>query len=76
MTKLIFYDQTGFIKGRLAADNLCRLFHVIDVASTLKMSCGILSLDAEKAFYRLEWGYLSETFWFQRQVYLYGKNIV
>lgn len=29
--KLIHYDQTGFLKGRVASENVRRLLHVIDV---------------------------------------------
>lgn len=58
ITSLVHQDQTGFIKGRLAADNLRRLFHIIDSTSTSNTSFGLISLDAEKAFDRLEWGYL------------------
>ncbi len=52
---LIHYDQTGFLKGRLASDNICRLLHIIDHAQTTN---AIFSLDALKAFDRLEWDYL------------------
>ena len=57
MDKLIHKDQTGFRKGHLAADNIQRLRHVIHETQQLK-TCAILSLDAEKAFDRLEWQYL------------------
>ena len=30
MPKLVNCDQTGFIKGRMAADNVRRLLHVVD----------------------------------------------
>ncbi len=52
---LIQYDQTGFLKGRLATDNIRRLLHIIDHAQTTN---AIFSLDALKAFDRLEWDYL------------------
>lgn len=58
--KLIHCDQTGFVKGRFSWDNL-RLLHILYYASDcsdLQTSCGILTLDAEKAFDRLEWEYL------------------
>lgn len=56
--KLIHHDQTGFFKGRLAAHNVRRLLHVIDIADNLPHDCTVLSLDAEKALDQLEWGYL------------------
>ncbi len=52
---LIQYDQTGFLKGCLALDNIHRLLHIIDHAQTTN---AIFSLDALKAFDRLEWDYL------------------
>lgn len=58
MTHLIHQDQTGFIKSRLASDNIRRLLHILDSSSKTTNSNAILSLDAEKAFVRLEWGYL------------------
>uniref|UniRef100_A0A3B1KHZ5 Reverse transcriptase domain-containing protein n=1 Tax=Astyanax mexicanus TaxID=7994 RepID=A0A3B1KHZ5_ASTMX len=55
---LISEDQSGFIKGRLASDNIRRLFHVLDAAHTFSSPCAVFSLDAEKAFDRLEWSYM------------------
>lgn len=50
--KLIHFDQTGFIKGRVAGDNVRRLSHVIEAADSMTDDCFILSLDAHKAFNR------------------------
>lgn len=58
MDKLIHFDQTGFIRGRLAADNVRRLFHILEMAEWFTEDWAVLSLDAEKAFDRLEWPYL------------------
>ena len=55
---LIKNDQTGFVKSRLASDNVQRLLHVIYAAKDIPSPCAVLSLDAEKAFNRLEWDYL------------------
>lgn len=55
--KLVHQDQTGFVKSRLAADNICRLLHVIH-SQEISDPCAVLSLDAEKAFDQLEWHYL------------------
>ena len=54
--QLVNKDQTGFIKNRFASDNIRRLLHII--YSGGHTSSAILSLDAEKAFDRLEWEYL------------------
>lgn len=58
MTDLVHSDQTGFIKSRLATDNVRRLLHVIDGAQNLKSPAAVLSLDAMKAFDCLEWPFL------------------
>ncbi len=51
---LIKEDQTGFIKGRNASDNMRRLLHILDFADSHPTPCAIFSLDAEKAFNWLE----------------------
>lgn len=58
MPLLVSSDQTGFIKSRLAADNVRRLLHVIDGSTDNNIPISVLSLDALKAFDRLEWSYL------------------
>uniref|UniRef100_A0A8B9J9W2 Reverse transcriptase domain-containing protein n=1 Tax=Astyanax mexicanus TaxID=7994 RepID=A0A8B9J9W2_ASTMX len=58
MTKLVHFDQTGFIKNRLATDNVRRLLHVLDLVTDLTTPCAVVSLDAEKAFDRLKWTFL------------------
>lgn len=58
MPNLVYSDQTGFIKSRLATDNVRRLLHVIDGAPKLNYPTTILSLDEMKAFDLLEWPFL------------------
>ncbi len=48
---LITYDQSGFLRGRFAADNVRRLLHIIQQVDSY-------ILDAEKAFDRIEWSFL------------------
>ncbi len=55
---LIKEDQTGFIKGCNASDNMRRLLHILDFADSHPTPCAVFSLDAEKAFDRLEWNYM------------------
>lgn len=57
MPKLIHPDQSGFVKKRLSADNLRHLLHILNASDNLASSA-ILSVDAEKAFDRLEWPFL------------------
>lgn len=55
LSNLIHEDQIGFIRGCLASDNVKCLLHVIDASRDRKNSCAVFSLDAMKAFDRLEW---------------------
>lgn len=55
---LIHLDQVGFIAGRNASQNMRRLFHVFSEAATFNNPAVAISLDAEKAFDRIEWSYL------------------
>lgn len=68
---LIHSDQTGFVKSRLASDNIRRLLHITQDNSS---SCSILSLDAQKAFDKLEWEYLDcfRTYGTGLQLYQYN----
>lgn len=55
---LVHLDQVGFIRGRLASNNMRRLLHVMSRASSLQHPAVAISLDAEKAFDRIEWPFL------------------
>ncbi|KAF7704191.1 hypothetical protein HF521_021263, partial [Silurus meridionalis] len=51
-------DQTGFVKGRSSAHNVRRLLNIIQYSNNRTNSGLVISLDAEKAFDRVEWPYL------------------
>ena len=61
LPKIIHMDQTGFVKNRFSSDNVRRLIHVIHESSEIATPCGVLSIDADKAFDRLEYSYLWHT---------------
>lgn len=51
-------NQTGFIPGRHISDNIRLSLNVINYCSLKKIPALVVALDAEKAFDRLESGYL------------------
>lgn len=53
MPSLVSSDQTGFIKSRLAADNVRCHLHIIDDATNNSAPISVLSLDAMKTFDQL-----------------------
>lgn len=58
---IISEDQTGFVQGRQSYYNLRRLFNIIYTESSTPSPEAVISLDAEKAFDRVEWNYLFYT---------------
>ena len=55
---IISEEQTGFIKGRHSFFNIRTLFNIIYSKDTCELPEVVISLDAEKAFDRVEWEYL------------------
>ena len=57
LPSVISPDQTGFIKNRQSFFNIRRLFNILYSPSESVPEC-IISMDAEKAFVRVEWALL------------------
>lgn len=55
---IISKEQTGFIKGRQLFYNIRTLLNVIYSKETTAVPEAVISIDAEKAFDRIEWSYL------------------
>jgi len=58
ISDIIDEDQTGFIIGRQTQDNIRRSLQVIHNISSNKLKAALISLDAEKAFDRVNWDFL------------------
>uniref|UniRef100_A0A3P8RWJ4 Reverse transcriptase domain-containing protein n=1 Tax=Amphiprion percula TaxID=161767 RepID=A0A3P8RWJ4_AMPPE len=58
LPQIIHKDQVGFIKGRSASDNMRRLLHLLWLNKNNVDPVLAISLDAQKAFDRVEWSFL------------------
>uniref|UniRef100_A0A8C5Q7B2 Reverse transcriptase domain-containing protein n=1 Tax=Leptobrachium leishanense TaxID=445787 RepID=A0A8C5Q7B2_9ANUR len=61
INNLVHPDQTGFIPSREARDNTQRAIALVHMAHNTKTPTLFLSIDAEKAFDRVDWSFLMET---------------
>lgn len=58
LPSIIHNDQTGFIKGRHSSNNIRRLLNLINISQNNQTNRIIVSLDAEKAFDKVNWMFL------------------
>jgi len=70
--KLIHWDQTGFLKGRLVSDNIRCLLHILHASESDTHPAAVFSLDALKAFDRVSWIYL----WQVLENFGFGKKFI
>ncbi len=71
---IIHPDQTGFIKGRQSSHNTRKLFNLMQLSNNKKSETIIiiLSLDAQKAFDRVNWRFLFTTL----QKFGFGESFI
>lgn len=60
--QLVHSDQVGFVPTREARDNTTKVLNLIYVAQKRKIPLLLLSTDAEKAFDRVDWTFLTLRF--------------
>lgn len=60
VTDIVNADQTGFIKGRTSSNNTRRLINIVHYLNSQQIPGAIVSMDAEKAFDRIEREYMLE----------------
>lgn len=58
LSNIIKNNQTGFIAGRNSCNNMRRLLNIIQLCQQNQLKGMVVSLDAEKAFNRIEWDFL------------------
>lgn len=61
MEQVIHVDQTYCVPGRLITDNVFLVRDILDLSTSLGMRLGLISMDQEKAFDRVEHAYLWRT---------------
>lgn len=58
LLNIISKDQTGFIRGKQLSSNICHQLNIILSKPESQDPEIVISMDAEKAFDRVEWNYL------------------
>ena len=61
LDSLIHATQTGFVKERSILDNIFTFWEAVSLARLAESPLAVLLLDFEKAYDRVDWGFLEET---------------
>lgn len=79
LPKLVFSDQTGFIRDRCIGKNIRLTDRVIKYSKAINMLGLLLFLDFEKAFDTLEWPFIRKTYyilWFRTIIAELVKSVL
>ena len=72
LQNLIHNDQTGFLKGRSIAENICLISNVISYTETKNIPGLLLFADFEKALDTIEWAFVQKTL----QHFGFGSSLI
>ena len=72
MAEVIHVDQSYCVPGRLITDNVMFILDFLDVSGSLGVETGLISIDQEKAFDRVEHQYL----WHTLQVFCFSPGFI
>ena len=72
LQNLIHNDQTGFLKGRSIAENICLINNVISYTETKNIPGLLLFADFEKALDTIEWAFVQKTL----QHFGFGSSLI
>ena len=62
LPKLIYHNQTGFVKNRYIGETVRSIFDTMDVTAEEKKNPGLMIfIDFQKAFDNLEWRFLQHS---------------
>lgn len=76
LEQVIHPDQTYCVPGRQIFDNISFIRDVLDFGKSLNLDFGLVSLNQEKAFDRVEHKECLRSVWLQFKFYFYDKGFV
>ena len=72
ISKIISNDQSAYIRNRYIGNNARFLQDIIDLSENWNIPCALLSLDFQKAFDSLDWGFMLKCL----KTYNFGEHFI